>query len=512
MSVTIAERKETVVDLEDLERKESVVGLEDLERKESVVGLEDLERKETVVGLEDLEGKETVVGLELEDEATDYLVDQDTGHDAPAQAHPSRLAEYFPPPEPADTADRSEEVSRPLRAGFHALPPEPADTADRPEGGPALAVFCFEDPDSFVGQYVSWAVGVVAARGIPAHVFGRRPFAEGAPGVHNHVVGDCGSYDLLSSIQEFTRRTCDAFGRAFPLGAADVTLLAHDWSAVPSALALKAMHSLDVLVEYHSLEWQRTNVTSETARQIAQIELSGLREARTILVHQSSTRDCAVSVLPECAGRIEDVRMPFPVHQFQNDLDPGVVKGRLQVGPIDPTIVYVGDLSEAYGADLLVKAMPGILKNHAQARLVIVGNGVDYWPMRVYSRYLLLDHAIRFAGDLQGTPLFELIKAADIVAVPSRKPTPWWPILAAWAAERPVVASHEAAPSLVEHDHDSVLIYPSESSVVWGIERLLYDEDLSRTIARRGHEKLLQRFGESVVAEQISGHMRVTSA
>jgi len=470
MSITIAERNETIA-----------------ERNETVVALEDVERNETVVALEDVERNETVVALELEDEATDYLADQGTGHDAPAQAHAIHLGEYP-----------------------HA--PDPADTADRPEAGPALAVFCYEHADSFVGQYVSWVAGLVAARGTPVHLFGRRPFAEGAPGIHNHAVGDCDGDDLLGSVREFTRRTCDAFRRAFPLGAAGVTLLAHDWSAVPAALTLKAMHGLEVLVEYHSLEWQRTDVGSETARQIAEIELSGLREARTILVHQASTRDCALSVLPECAGRLEDVRMPFPVHLFRNDLDPGAVKGRFQVGPIDPTIVYVGDLAAAYGADLLVKAMPAILKNHTQARLVIVGNGPEYWPMRVYSRYLLLDHAIRFASDVQGQPLFELIQAADIVAVPSREPTPWWPILAAWAAQRPVVASHEAAVPLLEHDHDSVLVYPNEGSLVWGIERLLFDLDLGRTIARRGHEKLLERFGENVIAEQITDLMRVTSA
>src|SRR5208337_3199602 len=151
MSMTIAERNGTVAALEDLERNGTVVALEDLERNGTMVALEDLERNGTVVA------------LDLEDEATDYLAVQFTGRDAPAQAHPSRLGEYP-----------------------HA--PDPADTADRPEGGPALAVFCYEDPDGFVGQYVSWAAGLVAARGTPVHLFGRRPFAEGAPGVHNHAV------------------------------------------------------------------------------------------------------------------------------------------------------------------------------------------------------------------------------------------------------------------------------------------------------------------------------------
>src|SRR5271157_6472344 len=171
MSITIAERNETIA-----ERNETVVALEDVQRNETVVALEDVERNETVVALEDVERNGTVVALELEDEAIDYLADQDTGHDAPAQAHPIRLDEN-------------------LRT------PDSADTADRPEGGPALAVFCYEDPDSFVGQYVSWVAGLVAARGTPVHVFGRRPFAEGAPGVHNHAVGDCDGDDVLGSVR-----------------------------------------------------------------------------------------------------------------------------------------------------------------------------------------------------------------------------------------------------------------------------------------------------------------------
>src|SRR5271157_4448890 len=160
------------------------------ERNETVVALEGVETKQTVVVLEDVETKQTVVALELEDEATDYLADQGTGHDAPAQAHPSRLGEYL------RTSDS-------------------ADTADRPEGGPALAVFCYEDPDSLVGQYVSWAASLVATRGTPVHLFGRRPFAEGAPGVHNDAVRNCDGHGLLSSVRRSTHRTCDAFGRAF---------------------------------------------------------------------------------------------------------------------------------------------------------------------------------------------------------------------------------------------------------------------------------------------------------
>src|SRR5271166_390538 len=200
------ERNGTAGALEEVERNGTAGALEEVERNGTAGALEEVERNGTAGALEEAERNGTAGALELEDEATDYVADQDTGHDAPPQAHPIRLGEYP-----------------------HA--PDAADTADRPEGGPALAVFCYEDPDGFVGQYVSWFAGLVAARGTPVHLFGRRPFAEGTPGVHNHPVGDCGD-DPLGSVREFTRRNCDAFGRAFPLGAAGVTLPTHERSAV----------------------------------------------------------------------------------------------------------------------------------------------------------------------------------------------------------------------------------------------------------------------------------------
>jgi glycosyltransferase involved in cell wall biosynthesis len=103
------------------------------------------------------------------------------------------------------------------------------------------------------------------------------------------------------------------------------------------------------------------------------------------------------------------------------------------------------------------------------------------------------------------------VQAADVVVVPSRESTPWWPVLAAWAANRPVVATHEAARGLVEHGKDSVLCYPNENSCVWGIERILYDPDFARALGARGREKLERRFGWACVADQVVELMGVAA-
>jgi glycosyltransferase involved in cell wall biosynthesis len=400
-----------------------------------------------------------------------------------------------PPAEPAPTHVDS------IEAGA-----EPAETT------PALAIFCYEDPESPVGQYVTMTVAALARRGTRVHLFTRRPYRFESASVRVHPVGDCGEEDLLGAVQEFTRRATNAFLRVFPVGTQGVTLLGHDWQAVSALLTLRSIGSFEPILELHSIEWQRSEMYSDLSSRIGEIEMAGLREARTILVHQGVTAAIARQVVPECDGRIVEVERPFPVASFQSELDPGEVKARFHVGPVDPTILYIGDFSDSYGPDLLVKAMPAILKNQNQARLVLVGEGTNYWPMRVYSRYLLLDHAIRFAGDVQDHSLCELIQAADIVAVPSRAATPWWPILAAWAAGKPLLATHEAAPSLLEHEQDSVLVYPNEGSCVWGIERLLFDLDFARRIAEQGHKKLLDRFGQDTAAAQIERLIGINSS
>jgi glycosyltransferase involved in cell wall biosynthesis len=87
--------------------------------------------------------------------------------------------------------------------------------------------------------------------------------------------------------------------------------------------------------------------------------------------------------------------------------------------------------------------------------------------------------------------------------VPSRANTPWWPFLASWAAERPVVATHETAPGMLTNEQDSILCYPNENSLVWGVERILYDPALGRSLAAAGHDKLQERFGWKNVAAQV---------
>jgi len=85
-------------------------------------------------------------------------------------------------------------------------------------------------------------------------------------------------------------------------------------------------------------------------------------------------------------------------------------------------------------------------------------------------------------------------------------------VLAGWAAERPVIATHPSAAPLLVHESDSLLVDPTENELSAGINRLLDEPDFGRQLAARGREKLEERCNWNALALQIEDIMRVQSS
>lgn len=373
-----------------------------------------------------------------------------------------------------------------------------------------LAIFCYENPDSPIGNCLGHLASALAVRKVPLHIFSRGEFAINSTGVTVHALGNSIEGDLLTQVREFNSRATNAFQQQFPAGTADVAVLGLEWSTAPGLTLLQAARDIDTILSLNSLERQRSDLGNELSRQIEEIEVAGLRHAKAVLVQDPKVAEIAPKLVFDCGSRLVQARKPFPVETFQSSIDAGAIKARYNIGPTDPTVLFVGDLDERHGPDVLMKSAPAILKNHPQARFVFVGDGPSLWPIRVIARYLMLEQVVRIVGHLEGQPLAELIQAADIVAVPSREATEWWPVQAAWAAGRPVVTTHALAKDLrLQHEHNAVLVYPHESSFVWGVERLLFDWDLAAALGTHGNQQLKDEFGWNGAAGQIEELMGI---
>jgi glycosyltransferase involved in cell wall biosynthesis len=161
---------------------------------------------------------------------------------------------------------------------------------------------------------------------------------------------------------------------------------------------------------------------------------------------------------------------------------------------VPPTLLFLGDLDERHGVDLLLRAMPLILRHHPQARLVVVGDGPLAEPLAAYSRYLQLEDVISFLSAQPMASYEDVVHAADLVVVPGRQVVSSDALQAAWRAHKPVVATHEAVAAFAEHERDALLVYPSENGIAAAVVRLLGDPSLARKLGEAGHRRWLDGF------------------
>jgi phosphatidyl-myo-inositol dimannoside synthase len=168
---------------------------------------------------------------------------------------------------------------------------------------------------------------------------------------------------------------------------------------------------------------------------------------------------------------------------------------RLKEQPdLPPTLLYLGDLDDRHGVDLLLRAMPILLRHHPESRLVVIGDGPLAEPLAAYARYLQLEEVVSF---LPARPMpyhADAIHSADVVVIPGRQAVSPDAIQAAWWAQKPVVATHEAASAFAEHERDALLVYPSENAIAAAVVRLLDDPSLARKLGEMGHRRFLDGF------------------
>jgi glycosyltransferase involved in cell wall biosynthesis len=188
---------------------------------------------------------------------------------------------------------------------------------------------------------------------------------------------------------------------------------------------------------------------------------------------------------------------------FDGWIDPAAVRSQYGIGPIDPVVLFVGRMVYQKGPDLLVEAIPHILKYYPNAKVVFVGDGEMRGSVEHKARQMGVSHATRFLGYHNGWRLADLYKASDVVCIPSRNEPFGIVVLEAWSAGKPVVASMNGGPGeIVWHDVNGLKIYPNPDSVAWGIGTLFADFEHARWLGRNGRVAAEVAFSWDIVADQ----------
>ena len=200
------------------------------------------------------------------------------------------------------------------------------------------------------------------------------------------------------------------------------------------------------------------------------------------------------------------VVIPNGINIAEFDINYSKKECREKLGlPIDDEIIlFLGALSPHKGPDVLIRAMPKILKEISDTRLVFVGSGIMKEELEILSKKLDVEKHIKFAGFIGATFKKALYyRAADVFVHPSF--LEMFPVvnLEAMACGVPIVASKVGGiPEVIQNGKNGLLVPPRDSNeLANAIIYLLENEDVREKMGKNGRKKVEGYSWERVAKE-----------
>ncbi len=204
--------------------------------------------------------------------------------------------------------------------------------------------------------------------------------------------------------------------------------------------------------------------------------------------------------------KIEIVPLGINLEEYENLPDYGRFRSKFNISDDDKLILFVGRIHEIKGLDLLIDSFNDLidLNENKNIKLAIVGPDDGYLSeledkIRAYS----LDDNVIVTGPLYKEEKQEALVDCDLFVMPSKYESFTTSGLEAMACSKPLVLTKN------NHIHDWVdgncglACDDDKDSLRSAIEKLLFDEDLSKTYGENGKRLIKEKYNWDMINKQI---------
>jgi len=379
-----------------------------------------------------------------------------------------------------------------------------------------VAIFSWESLHSIslggLGVHATELAAGLERRGHDLHVFTRRGSGQGTyeriDGVHYHRVDHGVSNSFIQTMDFMCKAMVHRFSEVTNLIGKFELAHVHDWMAANCIPYLWNGFGIPSILTMHSTEYGRDgNILHDGfARLVRDAEAAGCYSAKSIIAVSGFCASELQRFYAVPHSKIHVVPNGVAYHQFDGFVDQAAVKAQYGIAPLDPTIFAAGRASYQKGMDLLVEAVPMVLDHFPDAKFVISSGGPEMADLEWRAGELGVSHAIRFRDRLSRGQYADIIRACDIVAMPSRNEPFGIVALEGWAAGKPVVATTAGGPSeYIWHNVNGFLVEANPGGLAHGIGSLLADHEHCRALGRNGRLAVEQKYNWDVVADYTEG-------
>lgn len=278
---------------------------------------------------------------------------------------------------------------------------------------------------------------------------------------------------------------------------------AHDWLTAYAGKTVKHAYDIPLVSTIHATEAGRNSgISGETQKYINDTEWMLTYESSEVIVNSNYMKNELQRLFGLPFEKINVVPNGISLNTFSN-IERDYDFRRQYAMDNEKIILFMGRLVYEKGIQHLIAAMPKILSQYNDSKLVIAGKGGMIDELRSQTSALGLDNKVYFTGYLSSKNVQKMYKAADVSVFPSTYEPFGIVVLEAMLAGTPVVVSDIGGLNeIVDHGYNGMKSYAGNAnSLSDSILTLLYDHKLCDTIVKNAQAKVKNEYNWTKIAQ-----------
>ncbi|MEI3390400.1 MAG: glycosyltransferase family 4 protein [Clostridia bacterium] len=278
---------------------------------------------------------------------------------------------------------------------------------------------------------------------------------------------------------------------------------AHDWLVTYAAKSLKQSFNLPMVATIHATEAGRNSgIHDDTQRYINDTEWLLTYEATEVIVNSNYMKGHVQGLFGLPFDKISVIPNGINLNNFTG-IDRDYDFRRRFAMDNEKIILYVGRLVYEKGVQHLISAMPKILENYHDSKLVIAGKGGMIDELKSQVESMGLSNKVYFTGYLNQKEVQKMYKCADVAVFPSTYEPFGIVALEAMLAGIPTVVSDIGGLNeIVEHGVNGMKSYTGNpNSIADSVLSLLFDPQLAMNVTKNAKNKVKDEFNWQKIAQ-----------